>query len=217
MRRNTTTHLTAFNRSNATFDLSTPNVTTITLPAGSDWTSGPHWHEKHTEYLSILSGSAWVSLHGVATIVTAGSPNSTIEVPRGAIHEWRRATTQDIATSKASSSDFQLDIPLVVREWTDPADGQKEVFFRNLNSIILDTMVPGQVKWWSEYWLIWQLWVLFWYCDNWPVLLEEKRPKVLQWAVAKSVLVAAVFLGRCFGVSGVYKEYTPQEGLKKNL
>jgi hypothetical protein len=47
-----------------------------------------------------------------------------ITVPRFASHEWRRANSEGEE--------------LVVKEWTGPVDGEKQIFFRNLSSVILD-------------------------------------------------------------------------------
>ena len=44
------------------YDLSKTNCVTITLAIGSKWTSQPHWHETHTEFLQILQGRAFVRL-----------------------------------------------------------------------------------------------------------------------------------------------------------
>lgn len=52
-----------------------------------------------------------------------------ITVPVNARHEWRRVENGGEE--------------LVVREWTDPEDGEKEVFFRNLNSVLLESQTPG--------------------------------------------------------------------------
>ncbi|KAK6069067.1 hypothetical protein SCUP234_10857 [Seiridium cupressi] len=108
-----------------TYDLSIPNQATITLPPKSTWTSGPHWHETHTEFLRVLSGAAEITLSG-AVLPSVTRDDGIVTVPRGAVHEWRR--------SRAANGEEDL----VVREWTHPGDGAKEVFFRNLNGMVLD-------------------------------------------------------------------------------
>lgn len=72
------------------------------------------WHETHTEYLQILSGAAEITLSETTQIYTSAS--GKITVPRYARHEWKRASPEGD--------------DLIVQEWTDPGDGEKEVFFR---------------------------------------------------------------------------------------
>jgi len=103
---------------------------------------------------------------------------------------------------------------LVVKEWTDPADGQKEVFFRNLSSVILDCTKDGPPK---EWWLSWQLFVVFWGLDNYPVFLKVAGVpligSLLEWALTHLILVAAVLAGKIVGLRSVYAEYTPSRFL----
>jgi quercetin dioxygenase-like cupin family protein len=131
MPRTNTIHHTSFSRpGNVTYTFGASKnplkATTITLPPGPPWTSGLHWHETHTEYLQIIQGISRVTLNGITLNYTA--EDGIIVVPRFARHEWQRA---DDAHS-------HNDVDPIVREWTDPIDGQKEIFFRNLNSAILD-------------------------------------------------------------------------------
>src|SRR5690242_3345848 len=131
----TMAHLISFTRplpNGVTYTLPSPPhtspVVTITLPPHSTWTSGLHFPATHTEYLSIVKGTALVTLNGVTNTYT--SSDGVITVPRYARHEWRRAP------------EIEED-ELVVKEWTDPEDGEKEIFFRNLNSAILDATSNG--------------------------------------------------------------------------
>jgi len=95
---------------------------TVTQPPNSTWASGPHWHESHTEFLQIVHGTALVTLN--KTTRTFTPEDGIITVPRFASHEWRRANSEGEE--------------LVVKEWTGPVDGEKQIFFRNLSSVILD-------------------------------------------------------------------------------
>lgn len=61
--------------------------------------------------------------------------DGVVIVPRGTVHEWRRSRAP---LSLAAGEEDEEE--LVVREWTDPKDGQKESFFRNLNGLILDAL-----------------------------------------------------------------------------
>ncbi|KAK1216412.1 hypothetical protein PQX77_020965 [Marasmius sp. AFHP31] len=117
-----------------TYDLSIPDQATITLPPQSTWTSGPHWHETHTEYLQVLSGHAEIRLGG-KILQSVGPDDGVITVPRYTIHEWKR-----------SNFDGPED-DLVMREWTDPKDGMKEVFFRSVNGLVLDAIRDGEGSW----------------------------------------------------------------------
>ena len=215
MRRSDTTSLNTFTRSNVIMSFSSSPgsspVTTIILPVSSTWTSGLHWHETHTEYLEVSSGAAWVSLDGVSQVVT--SADGPITVPKFARHEWRRPRRDEYPHPEAA------DVELVVREWTDPADGQKEIFFRNLNSVIIDTMGPGRDGMIDELWLTLQLFVIFYRLDNYPVLWNMKRPGkinfVLQRISAHCLLWFAMVAGKVLGAREAYDEYTPRELIKK--
>jgi quercetin dioxygenase-like cupin family protein len=173
-------------------------VVTITLPPKSTWTSGLHWHETHTEYLQIVRGTALVTLNNTTGTFTA--EDGIITVPRFARHEWQRATPDGEE--------------LVVKEWTDPADGQKEIFFRNLSSVILDCTKDGPP---NEWWLTWQLFVVFWGLDNYPVFLNlawlPLIGTMLEWALTHVLLFAAVLTGKIIGLKSAYGEYTPNKFL----
>ncbi|CZR51067.1 uncharacterized protein PAC_00942 [Phialocephala subalpina] len=209
MPRTNTTSRTSFTRPNSvTYDLPDPSssstVVTITLPPGSAWTSGLHWHEKHTEFLQILQGTALITLSNKTQ--TYDSTSGLITVPRYARHEWRRVSPDGP--------------PLVVQEWTEPGDGEKEVFFRNLSSVIEDETRSGPPR---EWWLTWQLFVVFWGLDNWPVLMSAVDVpgfgRLLhalgltgwfEWIVTHVVLRVAVLVGGVVGLKSICPEYTPR-------
>ncbi|KAI0159560.1 hypothetical protein GGR57DRAFT_428745 [Xylariaceae sp. FL1272] len=176
-----------------TYDLSVPDRATITLPPGSTWTSGPHWHSTHTEFLQVLSGQAEVMLAG-EVLAAVGPTDGVVTVTRNTIHEWRR------------SQSAGLDEDLVVREWTDPKDGQKEAFFRNLNGIISDAIKDGDGSWRMRT-LDLELFNLFWRQDNWPVILAASWPGWIQGAATRATLGSAVVLGKVLGCRGVYDRY----------
>ncbi|KAI6085870.1 hypothetical protein F4821DRAFT_143911 [Hypoxylon rubiginosum] len=182
-----------------TYDLSERRHATIRVPPGSAWTSGPHWHVAHTEFLQVLSGTALVTLAGLDLRVEPG--DDVVMVPRGVVHEWRRA---DVDPWRLKDSE-----ELVVREWTEPSDGAKEVFFRNLNGLILDEAASNRSEGgssWSGALLELELWNLFWRADNYPVVLGLGGGWI--GAAATRVLMgAAVALGWVLGRPGVYDEY----------
>ncbi|KAI0376285.1 hypothetical protein F5Y04DRAFT_273873 [Hypomontagnella monticulosa] len=181
------------------YDLSTPDQATIRVPAGSSWTSGPHWHDAHTEFLQVLAGRARVTLGDREFCV--GPDGGVITVPRGVVHEWRRADGE--------GEEENGEEELVVREWTEPKDGAKEVFFRNLNGLILDaTAGEGKGKEmsaWGEAVLTLELWNLFWRADNYPVVAG---PGLVGGVATRVVMGAAVALGWVLGCRGVYEEYS---------
>ena len=212
MRRTNTTNLAIFVRPTATMTFSSPPgsspITTITLHPRSTWTSGLHWHETHTEFLRVICGHAWVSVNGTSRIISAAI--GQLVIPRFARHEWRRAVKGDGAAFDESWDDEEL----VVEEWTDPFDGMKEVFFRNLNSVIIDT--TQNPTWWMDWWLSLQLFVVFAELDNYPVFWPHSNGhETIHYLVTHSVLGVAQGLGRLLGAKGMYEEYTPSGLVKK--
>lgn len=210
IKRTKTSERRGFNRSGPTavsYDLSRPDSVTISIPPGSLWTSEPHWHETHTEYLEILQGRAYVRLGDGAR--EYGSQDGVVEVPRFTVHEWHRVA------GDASQQD------LVVREWTAPADGQKEVFFRALNSFLTEPrpaslfeaprFLPAWVTGWMENWIVMlQLFVIFRSWDNWPVMVGDDCGLV-SWLATHVVLGVCSAIGHVVGLRGLYREYVPDE------
>ncbi|KAI1410895.1 hypothetical protein F5Y13DRAFT_70347 [Hypoxylon sp. FL1857] len=176
------------------YDLSVPDEATIRVPPRSTWTSGPHWHESHTEFLQVLAGRARITLSGRTFDV--GPEDGVVTVPRRAVHEWRRAGSPGESTGEREEE-------LVVKEWTEPKDGAKEVFFRNLNGLILDAAADGEKS--SGALLELELWNLFWRADNYPVILNSSW---IGGIATKIVMGAAVVLGWVLGCKGVYEEYS---------
>jgi quercetin dioxygenase-like cupin family protein len=211
MPRTNTTRQTSFTRpGNVTYSFDASKnplkATTITLPPGSPWTSGLHWHETHTEYLQIIQGAAKVTLNGTTSTYTA--EDGIIVVPCYARHEWHRAD----AAHPQSTTD------LIVKEWTDPIDGQKEIFFRNLNSAILDANAAGLL---NEIWLTLQLFMIFAVLDTYPVFWSGPKSlrlgaRVVEWVVTHAVLRLALVLGGLLGLRAVWDEYTP-ESLRRGV
>ncbi|KAI9751211.1 MAG: 3'-phosphoadenosine 5'-phosphosulfate sulfotransferase, partial [Chaenotheca gracillima] len=81
----------------------------------------------HTETLRVLAGSISLTLNAADAHPrwhTYTARDGALTVPRGVAHEWKPAA--------GGSTD------VIVEESTDPADGLKEVFFRNLNSVLLE-------------------------------------------------------------------------------
>jgi mannose-6-phosphate isomerase-like protein (cupin superfamily) len=207
LRRRTTSNIDVFERSGPTrviYDLSTPDRVTITVPSGSSWTSGLHWHETHVEFLEVMQGHALVRLGDRSEIF--GSEDGVIEVPKYTAHEWRRPEEEN-----------NNDQDLIVREWTVPADGQKEVFFRMLNSFLTEKEpeniyeAPCVVPDWlrnqlSRFIVPLQLFTIFRFCDNWPVLWQSKSAW-LCWFVTHAMLGFSAIVGYVLGLRATYPEY----------
>ncbi|KAK3313282.1 Cupin, RmlC-type [Apodospora peruviana] len=204
-----------------TYDLTLKNLVTITLPSGSQWTSGLHFHQTHIEYLRVLKGSVRIRLGDENFVVTA-TPGSSqpleIRVGKHAWHEWGRADPND-------------ETEVVVVERTDPEDGEKAVFFWNLNGVILHAqrmVKPRLVPGWMfgvfmEVWVSLQLFAIFGVLDNFPVVFDvrgvsglvpgSRRDKFLHWVeqlFARVVVGAVAMIAKVLGISAVRKEFTPE-------
>lgn len=180
------------------YDLSEPYQTTITLPPGSTWSSGLHWHESHTEYLEVIQGAVQVFLEGKTQIIRAKRPtpgsadpvNTVVCIPRYAWHQWQRAPVAPL--SEASNViDCSQDEDAVVVERTEPADIDKSIFFWNLNGVIISADAFRERYKLSEdtgslvstaslkfrlalvdIWLALNLFVIFRELDNFPVFVN---------------------------------------------
>ena len=207
------------------YDLTEANRVRITLGRGSTWTSGLHWHENHVEYLKVAQGRVKVRL-GDGVQVLHGSPENQpeIKVERHVWHEWQRAQPDD-------GED------VVVIERTEPADGDKSLFFWNLNGVLLDapTWLQDKTYWIShvpvpalqtgllELWITLHLFVIFHHLDNMPVLVDfpgmaagnsimlQRILKSADWAATHAVLYLAALLGKMLGVPPLRLKYTPAQ------
>jgi len=215
-----------------TYDLSRPAHVTITLPSGSTWSSGLHWHETHTEYLRVVRGAIRVRLGGQERTLAATPPHShpEVRVDRHVWHEWRRA-------DPTGSDD------VVVVERTEPADGEKALFFWNLNGVILAAgrmgsgrqgimgfvYLPARLRGLLlDLWISLNLFVIFYHLDNVPVLLDLSSVVGRVGVAAEDgsvpantlgrvervyshlVLFIASWLGSWLGVQPVRREFTPK-------
>jgi hypothetical protein len=178
--------------------------TTLSLPLHSTWTSGLHFHTQHTEYLHLLRGSLFVYLDGVVSIYSAKAGGKVctddvveslvVEIPRHARHNWGRAREYLDANrslgrrARPENRVEDLDDEVLVEEWTDPVDIGKPLFFWNLNGVL--TAAPdGRLSvrrrvgrrvlggWWVPF----QLFVIFWELDNWPVLVNMRNALEYNW------------------------------------
>ncbi|KAF5633439.1 Dolichyl-phosphate-mannose mannosyltransferase 2 [Fusarium sp. NRRL 52700] len=180
-----------------------PGVVDIYLRAGDNTPgTGLHWHETHTEYLQVVQGYALVTV-GDRTAVFS-KDDGIITIPRYTIHQYMRA-------DKTDEGKPGKDRDLIVREWTEPGDGDKEVFFRNMISLIMDKKdgTLGTVG------MLLSVMTVCWSHDNYPVFWKgpavfgEAVQQRVRRAVTFSLMGCLVLFGRLVGCKPHYPEYTP--------
>jgi len=176
------------------------NCATSILPVGSKVQTGLHWHETHTEYLQVVQGAALITLGDEK--FRAEPKDGIIVVPRYTKHEYQRADTEP--------EDGKVD--LIIKEFTDPADGNKERFFRNLTGVIGDREAAGGLL--ANIATVGQLFVLFHGHDNYPALLRLPSSmgplgRAVERGFTISVLWSVATLGWFAGWRSEYPEYTP--------
>jgi mannose-6-phosphate isomerase-like protein (cupin superfamily) len=179
-------------------------VVNIVLRAGPHTHStGLHWHETHTEYLQVLQGHALVTIGSRTSVF--GKDDGVITIPRGTIHQYMRA-------DKTEEGSESRDVDLIVREWTEPADGDKEVFFRNMMSLLMDKKdtAAGGIS------LLLSIMVVAWAHDNYPVFwqgpsfLGEAFQSKVRMGTTYCLMGALNLVGRLLGYKRDYPEYTPE-------
>jgi hypothetical protein len=226
----------------------TPNdpilKTTLSLPPSSTWSSGLHFHTTHTEYLHLLKGSIHVSLDGECKILSVAAGGEidvrtgklkreglVVEVPKGARHEWMRAEAwYDGRRPRFGVRPTDARGEVVVEEWVEPGGLGKPLFFWNLNGIIMapkdsELSGPQKVLRWllGGWWIPFQLFVVFWELDNWPVFVSLRgsswpEPRIRRYAEGRLecsmtfvVLFAAKVLGWLFSIRAVEQRRTPDK------
>jgi hypothetical protein len=175
------------------FDPARPYATRLTLPPRSIWTPFPHWHERYTEYVRCVSGRLLLRLDGVEKVVTPADGPQTIN--KFVVHEFMRADMHGHAAG-AAEGDAEQDV--VVEEWTDPADGVKQVFFRNLIGVLEDEAYWGK-------WLGPQALLICSRYDNFNVLWGGWG----KWAVTHAAFGIVEGVAKLAGLRPWYEEYTP--------
>ncbi|KAG8169500.1 hypothetical protein KVR01_000245 [Diaporthe batatas] len=206
------------------FDLSEPHQVTVTLPAGSTWSSGLHWHEHHVEYLRVVKGRVQVTLDSQVRTISASDAETEVRVDRNVWHDWRRADVED-------------DEDVVVVERTEPEDGEKAIFFWNLNGVILkaqDMKCPPYMpkllhRLLLDAWVTLSLFAIFRVLDNTPVFVNilhafSKRGfvfaektlghtalRAVDVVISRVLLLLASAISLIFGIRAVRDEFTPNE------
>ncbi|KXJ89033.1 hypothetical protein Micbo1qcDRAFT_206618 [Microdochium bolleyi] len=145
-------------------------IMTTSIPPQSTFAVPPHWHEEYAEYFRVVQGYVLLRLGQRYTVV--GPDDGDVEILPGVIHSFGRADATAVpgsgegklsrAADKAwadweakharvhggSGSNGQTRSgawtgqDVVMHEWTLPADGHKEVFFRNVLSWAKDNVEP---------------------------------------------------------------------------
>ncbi|KAH7329436.1 hypothetical protein B0I35DRAFT_420207 [Stachybotrys elegans] len=165
----------------------------ITIPPGSTWSTGLHWHEEYTESVRVLKGRACITIDGSSRDYTA--EDGVVTFPRLTIHGFGRAD------SGRDSGDLQ---DVVLEEWVDPEDGFKLVFFYN----ILGALQECQGK--PSLGDLLQLGTTLAYIDEYPVI-PLSMPFFLR-RICTHVALAAIYItGRLSGYKPWVKEYTPMD------
>lgn len=120
---------------------------------------------------------------------------------------------EDVLTV-AESKEWKKD--LLVREWTEPKDGEKEIFFRNIAGVVNEpkpSLLQSRhwiVYWMWGWWIEWQIWVIGAEGDNFPAVLRGKHAR-FEWLLVHGICWIAVLVGKSIGLKGRYDEYTPLE------
>lgn len=238
-----TTHQTSFFRpppESVTFSFPPPaalNIpaippTIINFHVGSELSTQLHWHTTHTEYVRVTSGAALIMVSGISKIYMA--KDGAAQVPRYARHEWMRfdrpADLLSEGQRKAQEAYFREhgkeDIEklkgedLVAEEWTDPADGQKEIFFRNLFSTVSELQYQSSKFWLGELWKTLQIMCVMWEMDNYLVFVDFGGWRggwraLLEEAMTYAVMGCMMILGVLCGCRAVNEEYTPKHLIKR--
>ena len=172
-------------------DSTRPGVTQITLPEKSVWTPGPHWHERHIEYFRVIKGRVLIKLGGTTKLVTP--QDGPVRVEKFLVHEFMRADWDKPDEKKDPGE-------VITEEWTDPADGIKHVFFRNIFSTLQDSE-----KYWKGWTYLQALLTAATYDDYIQVV-----PGRLSY-ISTHVLYASVRgVGGILGLRAWHDEYTPE-------
>jgi len=172
-------------------DPSRPGMTQITLPERSTWTPGMHWHEQHVEYFRVVKGRVLIKLDGLTKLVTPADGPQKVE--RFVVHEFMRADCDKPANDKEPGE-------VITEEWTDPSDGVKHVFFRNIFSTLEDAE-----KFWRSWTYLQALYVAA-HSDDWVQVV----PGRFAWMATHTLYFGVRGVGRLIGLRPWYQEYTPE-------
>ena len=245
MARTKTSHLSEFTRpapDSVTFAFpkisenpngQSPNIpsTIVTMRPGSSYTTSLHWHVTHTEYIRVISGAALITVSNKSKVYTA--EDGIAVIPRCARHEWMRFDRPAHLLPKPQREvqkkwmeeqgedviEELREMDLVAEEWTDPRDGEKEVFFRNIFSTAGESQ--WKERWWGGTLILLQMMLVMWELDNLVVLVDlggagdgSGWRGAVETAVTYAVMWSAAMTGRALGLKAVHEEYTPKHLFK---
>ncbi|KAK5045411.1 hypothetical protein LTR84_009275 [Exophiala bonariae] len=188
------------------FTFASRHSTLITIPPGSAWEPGAHWHESYVENVRVVKGRAWVSVNGVVKEIGPGEGSVRFELRD--VHTFGRADRG----RKSEDSDHEEE-DVVLEEWTEPDDGFKQVFFYNLLRIAQTATANSSLFRPST---ILQLVRVIAHVDNYADLLPFLTaywwlPFSLKYALVHAVYGFGSALGWAFGYQKWLKEYTPRD------
>ena len=222
-----TTHISTFTFPRpgiASLSLSESDDINVAVPAGSEWSAGPNWHNEHAEKWRVLSGALLVSINNKSFIVTGGSPWVTI--PPKARHDVMRwdcpgrtghqsaaqeAFRKEMLANGQSRELERLSAQEVhAQQSNSPADCEKEIFFRNMLSAISE---PRNGIWGEILRFIHTV-IIYKGLDSKMVILDMSSggtgwramvEEMVWWLVAGM----ANLVGALFDLEAVSKAYTP--------
>ena len=163
---------------------------------------------------------------GKVKIYTA--EDGTAVVPRYARHEWMRFDRPAHLLSKMQRECQEKwmeeqgedivqklkNTEVVAEEWTEPKDGEKEIFFRNLFSTAREPQWKG--SWLGGVYMVLQIMSVMWKLDNYIVLVDlggkgdgSGWRGFVEAVISYSVMGLANAVGRLMGLRAVNEEYTP--------
>ncbi|KAF2116424.1 hypothetical protein BDV96DRAFT_645744 [Lophiotrema nucula] len=182
---------------------------------GIFYSSHSHSHSSHLD----------TKTHDPVPILSSKIQNGVVTVDKGVRHCWHRASLYYSQLNSSTPSNEReevllpsdIDDDVIVQEHTSPTDIQKPLFFFNLNSILnsppsapLPVLARGARRVLGEWWIDFQLFVVFRELDNWPVIWGGGG-RMAEYLASHLVLFLAGVLGRLVGVRAVVEERTPRE------
>lgn len=222
-----TTHMSTFTFPRpgiASLSLNDSGEMNFAVPAGSNWSAGPNWHNEHGEHWRVLSGAMLVSINNKSFIVKGPSPWVTI--PPKARHDvmrWDRpartghqsaaqeAFRKEMIANGQSSELEKLSAQEVhAQQSNSPEDCEKEIFFRN----VLSAISEPRKGIWGEILRFIHLVIIYEGLDSKMVILDmgsggtgwRAMVEETVWWLAASM---ANLVGALFKLDPVSKAYTP--------
>lgn len=171
-------------------DPSRPEITRITLPEKSTFSAGSHWHEQHTEYFKVIQGRISIKHDGVVKVITPDDGPQRVD--RFVVHDFCRADKY-LPDEEKDTGD------VIAEEWTDPEDGIKELFFRNVFSTLQDAE-----KYWGR-WTYMQLLTVLTASDEFIDIVPGRFSYVATHILYSGVQLVAPLMG----FRSWREEYTP--------